>query len=543
MLGSGFLSLQRFVQFVDGHPQVRSIELSNWGELFLNPQIVEILRCAHERDLVLTAGNGVNLNSVKPEVLEALVKYRLRLLNCSIDGASRETYATYRRNGNWEKVIRNLREINRWKRHYQSEYPLMNWQYIAFSHNEHEISQARRLAGELDMTFSLKLSWDDLYGSAFSPVSDKELIRRESGLGVADRDEFREKFGYEYAGREVCLEMWHSPQVNIDGRLLGCAINYRGDYGNVFERGLYPLLNSEPARYARQMLMGKAAPREGIPCTNCRIYANMQRSGQWITAEDIVASEQGKQAAASAAEQGNVIPSRGYTLTVGREVDDSRPWKPEILFRGSTAALDFLQCHRSALVPGHIPHPPHAHAEEELLIMLSGEAELILAGDASGEQDSRVHVHAGDFVYYPAQYAHTLQATGWEPANYLMFKWEGSGGGVENELGYRYFSACDLLQRMEGRRGFNAWVLFESQTRYLGKLHCHLSILRAGAGYAEHADDYDVAIIVLEGEVQTLGNVYGPYSVIYYARGEPHGMHNPGSFDARYIVFEFHAKP
>ena len=74
----------------------------------------------------------------------------------------------------------------------------------------------------------------------------------------------------------------------------------------------------------------------------------------------------------------------------------------------------------------------------------------------------------------------------------------------------------------------------------LAEAHCHASTLPAGEGYRPHIDHYDVAIVVLEGEVETLGERVGPHGVIFYAAGEPHGMRNPGQTVARYVVFEFH---
>ena len=52
-------------------------------------------------------------------------------------------------------------------------------------------------------------------------------------------------------------------------------------------------------------------------------------------------------------------------------------------------------------------------------------------------------------------------------------------------------------------------------------------------------DAYDVGIIVLEGEVETLGERVSQ-GVIFYRAGEPHGIRNPSQSMAKYIVFEFH---
>jgi hypothetical protein len=88
--------------------------------------------------------------------------------------------------------------------------------------------------------------------------------------------------------------------------------------------------------------------------------------------------------------------------------------------------------------------------------------------------------------------------------------------------------------------GFSTRLVFEGPTRYLRKLQCHTTLLGPGAGYEPHSDKHDVCIVVLEEEVETLGQRIAPHGVIFCAAGEPHGMRNPGGATARYIVFEFH---
>src|SRR5271165_4252056 len=100
-LGSTLLSARDFSEFLNKNPLIKHIELSNWGEIFLNPDITEILRIAFERGVALSCYNGANLNSVAPGVCEALVRYRLRGLRCSIDGATQETYVKYRVRGDF----------------------------------------------------------------------------------------------------------------------------------------------------------------------------------------------------------------------------------------------------------------------------------------------------------------------------------------------------------------------------------------------------------------------------------------------------------
>jgi len=265
-VGHGHLRLEDFKRLIDDNPRVREIEISNYGEVLLNPEFLPILQYAHEKRVSLRADNGVNLNFARPEALEGLVRYRLRSLTCSIDGATQATYEHYRVGGVLQKVLDNLAAINEFKNRYRSVYPRMAWQFVAFGHNEHEIEEARNMARQLGMEFRLKLNWDPTY----DPVQRRDLVR--SIAGSADREEYSREKGVPYMA-SLCLQLWRQPQINWDGKVLGCARNFWGDFGgNAFRDGLNTVLNSERLQYARQMLLGRVPPRSDIPCTSCDVY-------------------------------------------------------------------------------------------------------------------------------------------------------------------------------------------------------------------------------------------------------------------------------
>lgn len=277
-VGSGFLTFDNFRKIVDENPSIAQIELSNYGEIFLNPHLLEIVEYAYRRGVGLTANNGVNLNNVKEEALEGLAKYKFRAMRCSIDGASRETYRLYRVKGSFENVIDNINKLNSYKRRYRTRYPQLVWQFIVFGHNEHEIPQARIMARELGMGFHLKLSWDP----ELSPVRDKDFVRRQFEFHSASREEFKEKYGVDYL-QNVCYALWNKPQINWDGKVLGCSRNFWGEFGgNAFEDGLNASINSEGMQYAREMLQGRRPARDDIPCATCSVYLNRKASGVWL---------------------------------------------------------------------------------------------------------------------------------------------------------------------------------------------------------------------------------------------------------------------
>ena len=282
-MGQGHLRLEDFESLLDRNPEIDSVELSNYGEMFLNPRLADLLRVAHERKVTVHADNGVNLNHAGEAALEAVVRYGMRSLSCSIDGASQEPYARYRVNGQFERVIENIRRINALKRRYRTGLPALNWQFVVFGHNEHEIAAARALAAELGMTFRPKISWD----SGFSPVRDRELVRIQTGETVVTREEYLEREGRAY-GQGICAQLWQAPALNWDGRLMGCCRNFWQDFGvNVFETTLDEAVNSERIEHARAMLLGRAEPRADVACTTCEIYESMRARRHWLTRQEV----------------------------------------------------------------------------------------------------------------------------------------------------------------------------------------------------------------------------------------------------------------
>ena len=82
-VGSGFLRLDDFRKLLDENPSLPAVEPLNYGKIFLNPQLLQILELAHERNVALMAYSGVSLNNVKDEVLERLKGLPVASVNIS----------------------------------------------------------------------------------------------------------------------------------------------------------------------------------------------------------------------------------------------------------------------------------------------------------------------------------------------------------------------------------------------------------------------------------------------------------------------------
>lgn len=211
-------------------------------------------------------------------------------------------------------------------------------------------------------------------------------------------------------------------------------------------------------------------------------------------------------------------------------------------FSGSTPHLWKFSSHNSVLMPGVMPHPLHSHLDEEILILIEGELEIHLVdNDKENSPVSYLNMKPMDVLHYPAFCVHTIKSIASDSAQYCVFRWSATSSLIKCRRDAVVIPAGEVVWGYrKHERGFRTIRLFDMTTSYLDKLHCHISYMGPGDGYAPHSDPYDVAIIVLNGELETLGRKAAHRDVIFYSAGDAHGMKNTGDDTAVYIVFEFH---
>ena len=217
---------------------------------------------------------------------------------------------------------------------------------------------------------------------------------------------------------------------------------------------------------------------------------------------------------------------------------DGKPWTPRSLISRGAASGGLLNVHFSQLQPGYSPHPPHAHIEEEILIVVEGEAEVVLP-ESQDDLDPAIHrLTPGDFTYYPAYRWHTIRNSSARPIIYLMFKWRGKPLGLTPHAAAGVFR--EDSEPAQAGRPFETKPVFEGPTHFLKKLHAHRSVLLPGGGYEPHADPYDVLITLFQGTVRTMGRTMTAPACFYHPAGSLHGIRALGERPARYLVVEMH---
>src|SRR5260370_429821 len=117
-------------------PYAIQMTLYNYGEPLINPETPRFIRMA-KRYLMQTV---ISTNfSIGRFDAEAYVESGLDFIVLSIDGATQPAYERFRKNGNLELVYTNIRKLVHAKRALGRHKPVIEWQFLAFEHNAHEI--------------------------------------------------------------------------------------------------------------------------------------------------------------------------------------------------------------------------------------------------------------------------------------------------------------------------------------------------------------------------------------------------------------------
>ncbi len=258
-------------------PRRSSVHLYNWGEPFLNPHLEEMVCLARKRGCRVEVHTNLSL-PIGEGRFHRLVHTGVDLV-VSCDGASQETYETYRRGGDFEMVQSNLRTLGML---IPGTGTSVTWKFIVNRHNEHETGLARSMATKLGVGFVLSpMALGTLCAEAETSAEfDLESLKRE---WLPKSEEFRlpeYRDGTDSYPRPVgcghrCCLLWGSMVVTPTGLALPCC-NIRSEafrLGDLSEKNLRQVWWGREYRACRLCAFGLPDPhRDGIVCASCSGY-------------------------------------------------------------------------------------------------------------------------------------------------------------------------------------------------------------------------------------------------------------------------------
>ena len=266
----GLLPFDTFEKILDQlAPDLITIRLYNWGEPLLNKRLVDMCQLAYERRVSVKLSS--HLNDLTPELAEGLLAAKVKKLYISADGATPESYAVYRRGGDFERVLANIRLLVAKKREMGAHFTRVIWLFHVVRHNESEVPEARRLARELGIELQLNVARTDM-GKEIFETAEQALERDGHWLPINDEFCAYDREDKEAQREVMCTLPWNDTAINWDGRVLACCSVYdeKHAYGNIHEAHFRDIWNGEAYTEARREIAGGHGETKDTICKTCK---------------------------------------------------------------------------------------------------------------------------------------------------------------------------------------------------------------------------------------------------------------------------------
>ena len=176
----GIMTLETFTtvfnRIADG---ANFIGLYNYGEPFMNPDILKMAAMVADRGIISRIDSNLTLKEMTDAEAEEVVKSGLTVLSASIDGAAQASYEKYRVRGSFNTAICNLERLQAAKKRLNANI-LLSWSFLINKFNEGEVQAALQRSREMgvDINFSL-MSVDPGWRSSYHFDSTKLQALRE----------------------------------------------------------------------------------------------------------------------------------------------------------------------------------------------------------------------------------------------------------------------------------------------------------------------------------------------------------------------------
>jgi len=210
------------------------------------------------------------------------------------------------------------------------------------------------------------------------------------------------------------------------------------------------------------------------------------------------------------------------------------------VLEGTTFALSHFEIHTSTLEAGQAPHPPHAHVdEEELIIVKEGQVTIMIAGKSKT-------LGPGSIAFAMPGDEHGINNSGNTQATYYILKYKGKlPMNIERatQAGGSFMLDWNELKTSKTGKGYRR-DFFNRATSQLNQFEMHTTALNADSiSHAPHTHVQEEVILVLRGNVEMFidGKFYkGAAGDLYFLSANvPHALKNIGKEQCEYFAFQW----
>jgi len=201
------------------------------GEAFFNKEIFSIIKYIHQKRIGTSFPTNFSIK-LNNEKMEKLVLSGLDTILIALDGATEESYSQYRKGGNFNLVLQNVKSLAETKIRLKNKNPRIVWKFIVFPHNKHEIEYVKNNYKRLGF---------DSYSLVYDTGYDDDLYQTQ-------RDSYKQN---RINKKKACFWIWFTTVVNWEGIVHPCT-RADHDLGNAFNESFKSIWNNEHYRRLRR---------------------------------------------------------------------------------------------------------------------------------------------------------------------------------------------------------------------------------------------------------------------------------------------------
>jgi len=277
------MTFEQFKYILDQFPRLSYIGLTGIGASYLNPDYEKMVRYVKKKFPSCFLEEFDVFLDLNDERCKEMVNVGVDKIYVSMDAATKETYEKIRVGSNFEKVLENIKRLDKWKKKLNSSTPEIWFHYIISKDNINEIEKYLDLIHQLDIDvgtiqFTRLLHDYPEIKNKFIEIPDSmkdKIIKKGQELGLAVSWNMNSAENKD--PMNLC-SIWTMPFIFVDGTVIPCcSLNEQNDrewqrktsLGNIFKQNMREIWYGEKyTQMLKELESNKCPPN----CSRCVLY-------------------------------------------------------------------------------------------------------------------------------------------------------------------------------------------------------------------------------------------------------------------------------
>ncbi len=294
------ITFEQFKYIIDQFPRLRWINMTGEGSSFLNSDFLKMINYARSKDISVNFVDEFDF--IDENNARKLVETGVNCIWISMDGATKETYERIKIGCDFNRAIKNIKNLIKIKKELKSPLPTICFRFVITTLNFQEMPKMVELIRSLgDLGEGSRLEFVGLLKfpeieQFYLPEVPRDILEATNQL--AQKLKLPVAFTHlddKYLRDVSQCAAWYEPYIMMGGYVLPCCavlMSNRRDFlrehcfGNIFEKPFKEIWYSERYKKFRKMVNKKDGPVP-LPCVGCRGFNTTKREKKYGICKDV----------------------------------------------------------------------------------------------------------------------------------------------------------------------------------------------------------------------------------------------------------------